>query len=475
MDLRSTFLQTAIESELEDAVGRENVSTAISDRLVYGYDCYWLSNMWAANGKTPPTADYIVSPGSTKEVAKVLRIANYYKIPVTTIGGTAGGQGGSLPVCGGIGLNMKRLNKIVDFDEESMCVTVETGMIFQQLEWYANERGYSLMHFPSSVTCSTVGGFMAHNGIGVLSTKYGKLDDQCLNLEIVTPSGAVLHTAPVPKHASGPDLKGVFLGSEGTLGVMTKATFKLFKIPEVRLFRGFLFKDLSSGLKAGRDMLKEFKPSIIRLYDEAETVSIIKNIIGVAKPGAFMNIAVDGKKEVAGFELERAMEICLGYGAEDMGPEYGEKWWNSRVTFFYPGKFFGYPQMYGTMDTVAVYSKIEHIYREMKYAIENTYRDVRFIAHFSHWYEWGCMVYDRFIMDSPPTDPIEAFKLHNEIWMTGVRTALKNGGVINDHHGVGMKLGKLMKEQYGPSMQVFEGIKKTLDPNGIMNPLKLGL
>ena len=99
----------------------------------------------------------------------------------------------------------------------------------------------------------------------------------------------------------------------------------------------------------------------------------------------------------------------------------------------------------------------------------------RFIAHFSHWYEWGCMIYDRFIVDNPPKDPHEALKLHNEIWTCGVRTALANGGVVNDHHGVGIKLGRLMKEQYGPAMQVFEGLKKSLDPNGIMNPFKLGL
>ena len=475
MEQRSSFLTAMIESELEDAVGRENVSTSMADRLIYGYDCYWLSNHLSANGKMPPIADCVVSPGSTEEVSKVLQIANYYRIPVTTVGGTGGTQGGALPVCGGISLNMKRMNHVVLFDEQSMCVTVETGMIFQQLEWYANERGYSLMHYPSSITTSTVGGFLAHNGIGVLSTKYGKIMDQCLNVEMVIPSGEVLCTAPVPKHSSGPDLKAMFIGSEGTLGVMTKATFSLHKTPETRLFRGFLFKDLTSGIAAGRDMLQDFKPSIIRLYDEEETVSIIKNILGVAKPGVFMNIAVDGRSNMAALEMERACEIAAQHGAEDMGEEYGRKWWDNRLTFFYPGKFFTYPQMYGTMDTVAVYSKIENIYWKMKEAIESNYDGVRFIAHFSHWYEWGCMVYDRFVMDHPPEDPMETLKLHNQIWNTGVRTALKNGGVINDHHGVGLKLGKLMKEQYGPSMKVFEGLKKTLDPNGIMNPYKLGI
>ena len=85
------------------------------------------------------------------------------------------------------------------------------------------------------------------------------------------------------------------------------------------------------------------------------------------------------------------------------------------------------------------------------------------------------MIYDRFIVDNPPQDPHEALRLHNNIWYTGVRAALANGGVVNDHHGVGIKLGKLMHEQYGPAMQVMTGIKKELDPNGIMNPFKLGL
>ena len=113
----------------------------------------------------------------------------------------------------------------------------------------------------------------------------------------------------------------------------------------------------------------------------------------------------------------------------------------------------------------------------MKNKIESTFPHVKFIAHFSHWYEWGCMVYDRFIVDEEyvPKDPVEAMKLHNKIWNVGVRTAIENGGVVNDHHGVGIKLGRLMKEQYGPAMQVFTGIKKQLDPNGIMNPFKLGL
>ena len=190
-----------------------------------------------------------------------------------------------------------------------------------------------------------------------------------------------------------------------------------------------------------------------------------------------MNIAIEGVKEMADLEMKILLETFAKYGAEDLGSEYGEKWWKEKITFFYPGHMMDIPQCFGTMDTIAPYDKIEKIYWAMKEAIETNFPQAKFIAHFSHWYEWGCMIYDRFIVDGDkvPQDPHEAFRLHQAIWNCGVRTALANGGVVNDHHGVGIKLGRLMKEQYGPAMQVFEGIKKQLDPNGIMNPFKLGL
>ncbi|NMA08935.1 MAG: FAD-binding oxidoreductase [Clostridiales bacterium] len=470
-----SFMFNMVLSELEDACGRDNVSISTADKLSYGVDYFWIGRKWADAGRPLPTADFIVRPGSPEAVSKVLKIANYYKIPVQTWGGGSGSQGAALPMAGGILLDTKRMNKLIAVDEMSRTITAETGMIFQTLEWYAGERGYSIQHIPSCLTCGTVGGALAHRGIGIMSTKYGKIDDQCLSLEVVLPNGDIINTLPVPKHAAGPDLMQMFIGSEGTLGVITKATFKLFELPETRKFYSFLFKTFGDGILAGRDILQKMKPSILRLYDEAETVSIIKKIVGVEKHGSFMNLALEGNAEIVAIEEKMLREIIARYDAFDTGEEYGEKWYKNRVTFFYPGHIMDIPQMFGTMDTVATYDRVEPIYYAMKHAIEDNFEGVRFIAHCSHWYEWGTMIYDRFIMDHPPEDPDEAVRLHNEIWNAGVRAALENGGVINDHHGVGLKLSRLMKEQYGPAMQVFEALKKGLDPNGIMNPYKLGL
>jgi alkyldihydroxyacetonephosphate synthase len=472
---RKAFMTDMIRMELEDAVGRENVSTVQSERLAYGVDYFWIGRMWADNGLMPPLPDCVVRPGSALEVSKLLKIANYYRLPVTVWGGGSGSQGGALAMAGGIMLDMKRMDALLEIDEVSRTITAESGLIFQRLEWFANEKGYSCQHIPSCLTCGTIGGALAHRGIGIMSTKYGKIDDQCLSMEVVLPNGDIINTLPVPKHAAGPDLNQIFIGSEGTLGVITKATFKLFEQPESRQFRAFLFPDFHSGLMAGRDMLQKLKPSILRFFDEAETTSIIKSILGFARQGCFMMLALEGIRRIVDIEMEMVQEICSKWGAQDLGSEYGEKWYENRITFFYPGHIMNNPQMFGTMDTIAVYDDIEPVYHAMKHAVEDNFPGVRFIAHCSHWYEWGAMIYDRFIMDHPPEDPEEAIRLHNQIWNAGVRAAMAHGGVINDHHGIGLKLGRLMKEQYGPAMQVMEGLKRSLDPNGIMNPYKLGL
>ena len=181
--------------------------------------------------------------------------------------------------------------------------------------------------------------------------------------------------------------------------------------------------------------------------------------------------SVNGEKE----KLDTILPIAKKYGAEYLGSEYGEKWFENRITFFYPGHIMNNPQMFGTMDTISTYDNIEKIYWAMKRTVEENFSGVRFISHSSHWYDWGCMNYSRFIIDEPPDDEQECIRLHDRIWNAGVRAAITNGGVINDHHGVGLKLGRLMKEAYGPAMQVLTGIKKQLDPNGIMNPYKMGL
>lgn len=472
---QTTYGQAMLHSELVDAVGPEAVSIGAADKLGHSIDYYWIPEMWHDRGRENPKADFIVYPGSAEDVARVMKIANRHKLPVTPWGGGSGSQGGALPMYGGIILDTKRLNKILALDTESLTVTVETGVNTQQLEWAIEKHGFSTMHFPASIACATLGGFIAHRGTGVLSTKYGKIEDMVMSLEVVTPTGEIINTLPVPRHASGPDLTMLYLGSEGTLGVVTKATLKIHPIPEVRRFHAFLFETLQAGMQAGADIMRSrLRPCVIRLYDEASTARVIKRVLDIDKQGAYLVFGFDGDADSVERDLAKARALCRRQPHEDLGAELGQTWWEHRYKFFYPPYMFHLPQAFGTLDTVATFDKIEKVYGAMKQAVNETAPEAAFIGHFSHWYEWGCMLYARFIVESPPWDPDEATLYYNRIWDRAIRAAMREGGVINEHHGVGLKLGRLMPELYGPAFQVLCGIKAAMDPNNIMNPGKMG-
>jgi alkyldihydroxyacetonephosphate synthase len=463
--------------ELEGVVGADHVSRRETDLLTYSVDAYWMPQMWLDRGERPPTPDVIVHPASTEQVAQVIRLANRHRIPVVPWGGGSGTQGGALPIHRGIMLDMKRMNRLIEINERSFTVTAQAGINGGQLEWALNDRGMTLPHYPASANCATLGGYLAPRGSGTISTKYGKAEDLVMNMEVVLGDGTILRTLEVPNHASGPDFMRLFLGSEGTFGVITEATMQITRLPEVRLFRALLFKDVATGIEAGRRMMtSRLDPLVIRMYDPHSTSLLVKRVLGYELDGAYMIIGFDGYEDIAALQLKRAMAICEDLGARDLGAEPGEKWWNHRYDFYYPPHSLKLPAMYGTIETVATFDRIEAVYHAKKAAIEGTFGHlgVGYIGHFSHWWKWGASLYDRFLLKEAPADPHAAQALHNEIWDVAVATSLKYGGMINEHHGVGLKLSRYMRAQYGDAWPLLERIKDAMDPNGIMNPGKVG-
>ena len=474
---RPNYNEEMIRSELEEIVGRDHVSTAASDRLVYSCDWFWLPQMWLDRGENMPTPDYIVHPGSVEDICEVMRVANNYDIPVVPWGGGSGTQGGALSLYGGILLDIKRLNEIIEINEQAMTVTAQAGINGQQLEWALNERGLTLPHYPASANCATLGGYLAPRGSGTISTKYGKAEDLVLSMQVVLPEGEAIRTPLVPNHAGGPGFMNLFLGSEGTLGTITEATMQVDYLPETRLFRALLFDDLGDALEAGRRvMTRRLDPLVIRLYDPTETGDRVKRILGHELEGAYMVVGFDGDEDLARLQEKKAMEIFDEMGARDLGREAGEKWWNHRYDFYYPPQNLKFPWMYGTTETVSTYDNLMDVYQGQKKAIEDGYPewDVRYIAHWSHWFHWGSGMYSRFVIEDPPEDPEEAIRLHNRIWDTSVTALLENGGMINEHHGVGLKLSRFMHRQYGDAWPFLKTLKGAVDPRGIMNPGKVG-
>jgi alkyldihydroxyacetonephosphate synthase len=471
------FLSEMIRSELGEIVGPDFVSVEESDKFIYSTDWAWMPQMWLDRGMQLRPPDYIVHPGSAQEISEILEVANKYRIPVIPWGGGSGTQGGALPIFGGILLDMKRMDKIIAIDEKSLTVTAQAGIIIAQLEWALNEKGFMLPHYAASSNCATLGGALAPRGTGTLSTKYGKAEDMLLSMQIVLPTGEIIRTPPVPKHAAGPDWFHLFLGAEGNFGVITEATMQLDYLPEARLMRAVLFDDLNKALEVGRlIMTHRLNPLVIRLYDRESTSSQVKKVLGYEYDGAYMVMGFDGDPEIAALQEKKALEYCKQMGGRDLGRDPGEAWWEHRYDFYYPPKSLKLPWMYGTTETVTTFDKIANLYWAEKKAVEEGFTEwnVKFIGHFSHWFHWGVMVYSRFIIEEPPQDPQEALRLHNRVWNAAMQAVMANGGMINEHHGVGLKLSRYMRKQYGDAWPLLLKIKKTIDPNGIMNPGKTG-
>lgn len=213
--------------------------------------------MQVDRGKIPKLPDFVVFPENKEQISKIIKLANKYKIPIVPWGGGSGSQGGALPVKQGIVMDIKKMDKVINIDEESLVVTAELGILVQSLEWILNEKGFTMGHYPASAFCATLAGSLAHRGSGVLSNKYGKIEDMIISMEVVLPNGNVIKTSPVPRHAAGPDLNQLFIGSEGTFGIMTEATFKIHYLPEIRKFRSFLFKDFHGAFESGRKIRLE--------------------------------------------------------------------------------------------------------------------------------------------------------------------------------------------------------------------------
>ncbi len=471
-----------IYDELKKVVGEKHITCEGVVLRSYSLDVWCPAMMRFDRGVDATSPDCVVFPETTEEVSKIVKIASNNAIPIVPHGGGASDSGGAIPVRGGIVLDLKGMDRIVDLDEYSLNVTCQTGLYQVDLEDYLNDRGYTLNHLPASHFCSTVGGFLSTRGSGVLSSKYGKIESLVLSMEVVLPSGDVARTPPVPQHSAGPDLNRLFLGAEGTLGVITEVTLQVFHLPEARQFRVCLFKDLHTALEAGRRIMTTgLRPCVIRTYDEDDTRVMVKNVLGIEREdiGGYMIMGFDGQYEdIVALQEEKAMQICNELGGEDLGREPGEVWWNHRYDFYYPPHTLESKHyLYGVIDTIATYRDIERVYNAMRDVLYGKFSkyDIHFGGHFSHWYEWGTAFYPNFIVREPPEDPDEAVCLYNDIFATGIRAAMENGGLLNEHHGIGIKLGYLMEEQFKEGFQVFRAVKRVLDPKKIMNPGKMGL
>ena len=436
-------------------------------RAEAGRDWWPLAMQWALKGRVPGLPLAIARPGTTGEVAEVLHLCNDARVPVTAAGGRSGVCGASIPVHGGVVLDLTSLAGIVAVDDESLTVDVLPGTFGDTFEdTLRADHGLTCGHWPQSIALSTVGGWLACRGAGQLSTRYGKIEDIVVALEVVLADGTVIHTGGAPRAAAGPDLTQLFVGSEGTLGVITEARLRAHPVPAGRQQGAWGFTSFDDGLDACRRILRRgATPAVLRLYDAAEAARSYDT-------GDRHVLLVMDEADPALVEATFAVVEAECAAAERLDGGLVDRWWGHRndVSALEALTRRGY--VVDTMEIAGPWSALPRIYARTVDALQSVPGTLAATAHQSHAYVDGACLYFTFAA-KPEAEERERYYV--AAWDAAQRAVLDEGGALSHHHGVGLNRARFMADALGAAHGVLRSVKDALDPNGILNPGKLGL
>jgi alkyldihydroxyacetonephosphate synthase len=456
-----------LRADLADLLGNEWVRWDDQTRADHSHDTWPLSLLLAHQGKLTNRPACVVRPGSTEEVAKLLGYTDRERVPVVPFGAGSGVCGGVLPGPESVVVDLRRMDALLEVDERSLTARVQAGMMGDRCEAALNERGYSMGHWPQSISLSTVGGWVATRAAGQFSTRYGSIEDILLGLIAVLPNGRVLSVKPTPRRSAGPDLRHLFLGSEGTMGIVTELTVRIFPRPESRKLLCFSFSDFASGLEAIRTIVRAgWRPPVVRLYDAPETD---RHFGRWAKPNqCFLILLTEGPAALTGVEAEACAAACTALGGESVGEEPVEHWLAERNHVPSLVDLVGRGLVVDTIEVAASWNRIHDLYKEVLASVGEV-KDLLLISgHSSHSYAQGTNIYFTFV--ARPENPDDGESIYRECWRRTMEATLRFDGTIAHHHGIGRLRAPWMTAEHGEGVAVLRAIKHALDPNGIMNP-----
>jgi D-lactate dehydrogenase (cytochrome) len=414
--------------------------------------------------------DVVVWPLRTEEVSQILKMANGKRVPVTPWGAGTSLEGNPIPVKGGIVLDLQQMNHILGLMVEDLQVRVEAGVIYKELNQYLSR--YALFFPPDPGASATIGGMVGNNASGIRAIKYGSTKDFVLNMTVVLPSGETIHIGTnAIKSSSGYDLCRLFVGSEGTLGIVTEVTLRLIGLPAEYMAALAQFHPIRDATDTVSQIMRSgLSPAALEFLDipTVQAVNRYKNLGLEEKPTLFMEFHGTNASGL-GEELEVVKEICAENHSfrfdPGMGREERNRLWEARyevresIRVNNPGF---YPLV---IDTAVPISK------------------------YSDMVEWGQKILGKRNLKGYAFGHAGSGNLHMEIlgipeekaqWQEVreaeeeiVSYALECGGTATGEHGIGIGKRKFMKREHGESLKLMRQIKELVDPNGIMNPGKI--
>ncbi|WP_416394739.1 MULTISPECIES: FAD-binding oxidoreductase [unclassified Curtobacterium] len=425
-----------------------------------------------------PTPVAIVNAESTEDVAAILAFADEHVVNIVPRTGRTGTEGGlETSVVDTVVLDCSRMDAVLHVDPENMQVTVQAGVPLQRLEDELRLQGLTTGHSPQSKPLAQYGGLVATRSIGQFSTLYGAIEDMVTGLEAVFPGGRVRRIKSVPRRSAGPDIRHVVIGNEGALCVITEVTIKVFKyMPENNEFHGALVDDMRTGVAIIREVVVNgFRPSVVRLYSPEDANQHFSHF---SKGKCVVVFVAEGPKGIVRATSEEIQRVLDQHEHEPVDPSLIESWFehlnwgqdkiDAEKQAMLTDRHLGY-----TTEVSADWSAVADLYDAVMRRIREEYPyadDLTMLGgHSSHSYQTGTnmyFVYD-YRIDCAPEEEIE--KYHIPLNAIIVEEALRHGGSMVHHHGVGKYRTPWVEEEHGSAFAIMQGLKAQFDPKGIMN------
>ena len=455
-------IEKEVFRKFEKIVGEEYISDSEVARVCHAYD--------ATKQRSMP--DVVIRPYSAQEVSQVVQLANERRIPVYPMGAASGMTGGAVPLYGGISLNMNRINRIIEIDQANMTSTVEPGVIVADFQNEVEKLGLFYPPDPASNTFSTMGGSVAECSGGLRGMKYGVTKDYVIALEVVLPTGEIIHTgSKALKSVTGYDLTKLFIGSEGTLGIFTKIVVKLIPLPEKIETILALFRSITNATDTVSSIISsKIVPRALEFIDEGsiKAVRLYKGSGIIKETKAMLLIEVDGSPETVRRDAVRIMNICednkaFGVRKAETEEEVDDLWAVRRSIS---------PALY-TISKGKVNQDIcvprSNLTRMLNKISEIGTRYGVKIVNFGHAGDGN--IHINILID--PSVPEEMEAAENAV-ADIFKETVNLGGTLSGEHGVGNTKSKYLSLEIKPrELKLMKDIKTLLDPNGILNPGKI--
>jgi len=427
---------------------------------------YWMRSLLQMRIHGAPRAAVLARPANASEVASVLAFADQTRTPVIPFGLGSGVCGAVLASGDEIVLDLGRMNRLLEVCDANLTARVEPGMRGSEFEEALAARGYTMGHWPQSIAISSVGGWCATRASGQLSTLYGNIEQMLLGCEIALPGGRLMKLPAVPRSATGPDLKHLFLGSEGTLGVFTELTFRIHAAPEKKVGRAYSMPAVRDGLEALRRIVRAgWMPAVTRLYDATEAG---RNFAILADGKPVLLVMSEGSAARVDPEFQAAGEIIAGCGGVDRGEEPVTSWLEHRNHVPSFEKLLSQGLVADTIEVAIGWDRIGDLFETVNERGAGIDGVIAMSGHVSHCYTQGANIYFTFVAAEP--DPAKAVGIYDAAWRTTIETTIELGGTIAHHHGIGRVRKQWLRTELGEGHALLAALKRSFDPNGIMNP-----